>query len=127
MLRAIETGYVQREIQNAAYEYQQQSRRGERIVVGVNRFRAENEAPIPILRDRSRHSNGSRSNACALCARAATARAPQARSPQSNRRARSGENLMPAILDAVEAFATVGEISDALRRVFGEHRETVAL
>jgi hypothetical protein len=50
MLRAIETGYVQREIQNAAYEYQQAVERGERVVVGVNRFRTAEETPIPVLR-----------------------------------------------------------------------------
>ncbi len=49
-MRAIETGYIQREIQNAAYEYQQKIERGERVVVGVNRFRSAEQTPTPILR-----------------------------------------------------------------------------
>jgi methylmalonyl-CoA mutase N-terminal domain/subunit len=111
MLRAIETGYVQREIQKAAYEYQQSVERKERIVVGVNRYRIEQEQVERVR---------------ALRARRDAARANKAIAEVESR-ARSGENLMPAILAAVEAYATVGEISDAMRRVFGEHQEMLAL
>ena len=72
MLRAIETGYVQREIQNAAYEYQQKVERGERVVVGVNRFRAARTDADSRSCASTRRSSASRSNACARCARAAT-------------------------------------------------------
>jgi len=126
MLRAIETGYVQREIQKAAYEYQQSVERNERIIVGVNRYRSEREAPIPILRIDPAIEQEQIGRVQALRARRDAARSAKAVAEVENR-ARSGENLMPAILAAVEAYATVGEISDALRRVFGEHQETLSL
>jgi methylmalonyl-CoA mutase N-terminal domain/subunit len=126
MLRTIETGYVQREIQKAAYEYQQSVERKERIVVGVNRYRTERQEPIPILRIDPAIEPEQVERVRALRARRDAARANKAIAEVESR-ARSGANLMPAILAAVEAYATVGEISDAMRRVFGEHRETLAL
>ncbi len=126
MLRAIETHYVQGEIQKAAYEYQQAIERGERVVVGVNRFEAEEQTPIPILRIDPEIERAQIAKVRALRARRDAAKAGAA-TRAIEARARSGENLMPAILDAVEAFATVGEISDALRRVFGEYRESVVV
>ena len=126
MLRAIETGYVQREIQKAAYEYQQSVERNERIIVGVNRYRTEDQEPIPILRIDPAVEQEQLERLRALRAHRDAARAAQGVAEVESR-ARSGENLMPAILSAVEAYATVGEISDAMRRVFGEHQETLAL
>jgi len=126
MLRAIETGYVQREIQKAAYEYQQSVERNERIIVGVNRYRSERQEPIPILSIDPAIEQEQIERLRALRARRDAARASKAVAEVESR-ARSGENLMPAILAAVGAYATVGEISDAMRRVFGEHQETLAL
>jgi methylmalonyl-CoA mutase N-terminal domain/subunit len=126
MLRAIETGYVQREIQKAAYEYQQSVERKERIVVGVNRYRTENQEPIPILRIDPAIEQEQVERVRALRARRDAALANKAIAHVESR-ARSGENLMPAILAAIEAHATVGEISDAMRRVFGEHHEILAV
>jgi methylmalonyl-CoA mutase N-terminal domain/subunit len=126
MLRAIETGYVQGEIQKAAYEYQRAIERGEKIVVGVNQFVAGQQPPIPILRIDPKVERGQIERLQALRARRDSAQAAAA-VKQVESRARSGENLMPAILAAVEAFATVGEISDAMRRVFGEFGESVVL
>jgi len=126
MLRAIETGYVQREIQKAAYDYQKAVESGERVVVGVNRFRTEKTAPIPTLRIDPAIERQQAERLTALRARRDAQRA-SATVAEVESRARSGENLMPAILAAVEALATVGEISDALRRVFGEYQETIAL
>jgi methylmalonyl-CoA mutase N-terminal domain/subunit len=126
MLRAIETGYVQGEIQKAAYEYQRAVERGEQIVVGVNRFVAEKEIPIPTLRVDPDIERAQVERMRALRRRRDSARAA-AKVADVERRARSGENLMPAITDAVGALATVGEISDALRRVFGEYKESVVL
>jgi methylmalonyl-CoA mutase N-terminal domain/subunit len=126
MLRAIETGYVQGEIQKAAYEYQRAVERGEQIIVGVNRFVAEKETPIPTLRIDPELELAQTGRVRALRQRRNSARAVETVA-EVERRARSGENLMPAIMDAVEAFATVGEISDALRRVFGEYTESVVL
>jgi len=126
MLRAIETGYVQMEIQKSAYEYQQSIERDEQIVVGVNRFEAEKGQPIPTLRIDPEIERSQIERLRALRARRDAAKA-RAAVDEVERRARTSENLMPAILAAVEAYATVGEISDALRRVFGEYRESVTI
>jgi methylmalonyl-CoA mutase, N-terminal domain len=126
MLRAIERGWVQQEIQNAAYQAQQQVDSGEAVVVGVNRFSQETEVEIPtqgidesleskqvervkglrLRRDQQRWL-------CAIDAVTDTAR--------------NGGNLMPAILDAVEGSCTVGEIATAMRKVFGEYQEAVVV
>jgi methylmalonyl-CoA mutase N-terminal domain/subunit len=126
MLRAIEAGYVQAEIQKAAYEYQQAVERGEQVVVGVNRFVAEEEKPIPLLRVDPEIERTQVERVRALRARRDATRAAAALA-KVERRARTNENVMPAIQAAVEAYATVGEISDAMRRVFGEYRESVVI
>jgi methylmalonyl-CoA mutase N-terminal domain/subunit len=128
MLKAIERGYVQQEIQNAAYEYQQAVDRHEAVVVGVNRFQMQGEeqkaVPIQLIDPVLEPKQVERLRALRLKRNAetwqATIRAVEAT-------ARSGENLMPRILAAVEAHATVGEISDAMRRVFGEYKEAVVI
>ena len=126
MLRAIETGYVQREIQKAAYDYQKAVEGGQRVVVGVNRFRTDKEAPIPTLRIDPALEREQAERLTALRARR-NAQLASATVNEVESRARSGQNLMPAIAAAVEAYATVGEISDALRRVFGEYQESIAI
>jgi methylmalonyl-CoA mutase N-terminal domain/subunit len=126
MLRAIESGYVQSEIQKSAYDYQREVERGEQIVVGVNQFVAEEEKPIPTLRIDPAIEAEQVARLNALRARRDAAKSSAALA-EVERRAASGENLMPAILAAVEAFATVGEISDALRRVYGEFHESVVV
>ena len=126
MLRAIETGYVQGEIQKAAYDYQKTVESREQVVVGVNQFVAEQGVPIPTLRIDAEGERAQVERLRALRARRNSALAASTVA-EVEARARSGENLMPAISAAVEAFATVGEISDALRRVFGEYTESVVL
>jgi methylmalonyl-CoA mutase N-terminal domain/subunit len=126
MLRAIETGYVQGEVQKAAYEYQRAIERGEQIVVGVNKFQGDEARAIPTLRLDPEVEREQVGRLRALRARRDAART-NAAIAEVEARARSGANLMPAISAAVEAFATVGEISDALRRVFGEYQESVVL
>ena len=126
VLRAIEIGYVQSEIQKAAYEYQQAIERGEQVVVGVNQFVAEEEKPIPILRIDPEIERAQVARVQALRARRDHAKVQSALAAVETR-ARSSENLMPAIQAAVGAYATVGEISDAMRRVFGEYQESVAI
>ena len=126
MLRAIETGYVQGEIQKAAYEYQRAIERGEQVVVGVNRFVAEKEVPVPMLRLDPDIERAQIERVRAVRSRRDSVKAAAAVA-EVERRARSGENLMPAVVDAVAVFATAGEISDALRRVFGEYTESVVL
>ena len=126
MLPAIERGWVQQEIQNAAYEYQRAVDTGEATVVGVNRFTHEDEAPIP-----TQHVDEALERRQIERVRALRARRDPKPWQQSLDRirdhARSGANLMPAILDAVESYATVGEIASTLREVFGEYRETVVI
>jgi methylmalonyl-CoA mutase N-terminal domain/subunit len=126
MLKAIERGYVQQEIQNAAYEFQQQVDREEAVVVGVNRFAVEEEKPIPIQRIDESLERKQVERLQALRAR----RDPRPWKDslrQIEEAARSGANLMPRIVAAVEACATVGEISDTMRKVFGEYKEAVVI
>jgi methylmalonyl-CoA mutase, N-terminal domain len=121
-LAAIESGFIQTEIQNAAYAYQQAIERGETVVVGVNKFRqAEETAPVTFRMDpalersqieRLREMRASRSASEVDATLSALESA-----------ARGADNLMPRIFDACAAKATVGEISDRLRGVFGEYRE----
>jgi len=126
MLRAVEAGFVQQEIQKAAYEYQQAVDSGEQVVVGVNRFQADEERPIPTLQIDPAVEAAQVARLNALRARRDTAKTKFALA-EIERRARTTENLMPAILQAVESYATVGEISDALRRAFGEYQESVII
>jgi methylmalonyl-CoA mutase N-terminal domain/subunit len=126
MLRAIEAGYVQQEIQKSAYEYQQAVDSGEQVVVGVNRFHAEVERPIPTLQIDPEIERSQVARLNALRARREAAKVKSALA-EVERCARGSENLMPAILTAVESYATVGEISDALRRAFGEYQESVVI
>ncbi|MBZ5627761.1 MAG: methylmalonyl-CoA mutase family protein [Acidobacteriia bacterium] len=125
-LKAIERGFVQQEIQNAAYEYQQAVDRLEQVVVGVNRFEQEQEKSIDIF-----HANEDLERQ--QVERLRELRARRDRGPWEaslkavEDAAHSGANLMPAIIIAVESYATVGEISDTLRRVFGEYKEAVVI
>jgi methylmalonyl-CoA mutase, N-terminal domain len=126
MLRAIEAGFVQGEIQKAAYEFQQAVEKKDQIVVGVNDFIAEEERAIPTLRVDPEIERTQIARLNALRAKRDSARAKSALA-ELQRRAATSENLLPAILAAVEAYATIGEISDALRRVFGEYQESVII
>jgi methylmalonyl-CoA mutase N-terminal domain/subunit len=117
---AVERGYIQREIQESAYRFQRQVERGERIIVGVNRFQAEKpDVPAEILQvdpavrerqtERLRGLRAKRDD-----------RHVQRLLGRLEEGARGTENTMPLILDCVEGLCTLGEISDALRRAFGE-------
>ena len=126
MLKAIERGYVQQEIQNAAYEYQQAVDRQEAVVVGVNQFHIDREHAVPIQRIDPSLELKQVERLRALRAKR-DAGTWQAAMRAVEDTARSGQNLMPRILTAVEANATVGEISDAMRRVYGEYKEAVVI
>jgi len=125
-LKAIERGYIQAEIQNAAYEYQQAVDRKEAIVVGVNAFGIEHEKEIPL-----QHSDESLERKQVERLQALRVKRDQAKWKAAIQQvedcARGNNNLMPAIVEAVDANATVGEISDAMRRVYGEYKETVVI
>jgi methylmalonyl-CoA mutase N-terminal domain/subunit len=124
---AIERGLVQAEIQEAAYRHQQQVEQGARVIVGVNRFQEQAEAASrELLRIDPRLEREQVERVRAL--RARRPQQPWAGSLDAlEAAARSGANLVPAIVDAVMAWATVGEIAGRLRTVFGEHRETLVL
>jgi methylmalonyl-CoA mutase N-terminal domain/subunit len=126
MIKALERGYVQQEIQNAAYECQQQIDREESVVVGVNRFAVDGEKPIPTQRIDESLERKQVERLRALRARRDAGRW-QSALQQIEDASRSGENLMPRILAAVEADATVGEIADTMRKVFGEYKEAVVI
>jgi methylmalonyl-CoA mutase, N-terminal domain len=121
-LAAIEQGFIQSEIQNAAYAFQQAVELGDAVVVGVNRFQQEEQEPPPAFRvdpelerqqvARLRELRASRSGPLV-----------EGRLSALEDAARSSDNLMPHILACAEAYATVGEISDRLRAVFGEYQE----
>jgi methylmalonyl-CoA mutase N-terminal domain/subunit len=126
MLRAIDQGYVQREIQNAAYGYQKAVDAQEAIVVGVNEFASEQEVAVPIQRiDEALEERQVERVRAMRVRRDAGVHAEALRRVEDA--ARNGSNLMPQILHAVESYATVGEIADVMRRVFGEYRESVTV
>ncbi len=124
-LRAIERGYIQLEIQNAAYAFQTKVERGEQIIVGVNKYQVEGSGSVPtfridpsleqaqVLRLREVRASRSQGEVARLLNVIQTA-------------ARGTENLMPHILSAAEAYGTVGEIADALKSVFGEYKDAAA-
>ncbi len=124
MLAAIEAGYVQREIERAAYDYQKAVEAQEEIVVGVNRFQIKEETTIPTLKidpafeqaqiERVRKVRAERNTEAAMVGLDGVEQA-----------ARSGDNLMPRIIAAVEAYATLGEVADRVRAVFGEYQEAM--
>jgi methylmalonyl-CoA mutase, N-terminal domain len=121
-LAAIEKGWIQAEIQNAAYEFQQQVERGEKIVVGVNRFQQANGESLTALRIDSNVERGQVERLRQVRA-SRDKNEVEARLGELEDAARGSDNLMPKILAACEAFATVGEMSERLRKVFGEYRE----
>jgi len=120
MLKAIEKGYVQREVEHAAYEYQRKVESGEQTIVGVNRFAMEESASVPLLRIDPELERQQIERVNRVRARRDERVACEALG-EVERAAGTHENLMPHILRAVEAYATLGEISDRLRAVFGEY------
>jgi methylmalonyl-CoA mutase, N-terminal domain len=121
-LKAIESGVIQREIQESAYRAQQAIDAGEAIVVGVNQFTDESTSQIELLEIDAEVERRQVERVEAV-RRTRDRERWQAAIDSVQRAARDGTNLVPPIVDAVEARATVGEIADTLRAVFGEHRE----
>jgi len=119
MIKAIEAGFVQSEIQRAAYDFQRAVETKEQIVVGMNDFVASEERGISTLQIDSEIERNQVQRLQALRAKRDSSKTNAALG-ELERRARGTENLLPAILAAVEAYATVGEISDTIRRVYDE-------
>lgn len=122
MIRAIEIGYPQKEIADAAYRYQQQLDSGEKVIVGVNKYVVPEEQPIEILKidpeverrqvERVRKIKRERNQALV-----------KEKLGRVHAACRNGENLMPVLIDAVKAYCTLGEIADVYRDVFGVYRD----
>ncbi len=126
MISAIENGYVQKEIQDAAYKYEKEIENGEKIIVGVNKFQIKEDQKPELLKIdlkiqdeqikslqkvRSERNNEKVNNALSALQNAS----------------KEDKNLMPYILDAVKVYASVGEICNTMRIVFGEYKETVVI
>ena len=118
---AIEQGFIQEEIARSAYQYQQQVESKEKIIVGVNRFQGEEMTSIPVFRvdDSIRQVQIGKLND--LKNRRNPARVDSVLQ-DLNDKAASGENIMPAVVTAVEERCTLGEIADTLREIFGEYK-----
>src|SRR5215813_11138869 len=122
MLSAIETGWIQNQIHESAYKYQQSIERKERIIVGVNEFQIDEGQKIAIhLGDPAVEAAQIESLSNARVTR--DSNVVRLAVERLDKAAQGSENLMPHIVEAVEAYATIGEISDAFRRVHGEYRE----
>ena len=125
MVAAIEQGYPQREIQRTSYEHQLEVERKQRLVVGVNAF-VQDAAPVPVMKVDPRIESEQVERLRAMRSR----RDPRAHAAALERvaqSARGSDNVIPLILDAVKAFATVGEIANVLRAAWGEHVETLVV
>jgi methylmalonyl-CoA mutase N-terminal domain/subunit len=124
MVRAIDTGYPQKEIADAAYRYQLLEDRGEKVTVGVNKYAMAEERPIHYLRideavEREQIAEVRRVKAARDAAKV------ERRLKQLAEACRHGANVMPVLVDAVKAYASLGEISDVYRQVFGLYREPI--
>jgi methylmalonyl-CoA mutase N-terminal domain/subunit len=126
MLKAIEKGFVQQEIQNASYEFQQSVDHHEAVLVGVNKFHVDehHEIPLQVIDPALEPNQVERLKALRLRRNAGEWKAAIQAVEDA---ARNGNNVMPHVIDAVEKYATVGEIADTLRKVFGEYKEAVVI
>ena len=123
---AIDRGYMQQEIMDSAYEYQKEIENNERIIVGMNKFQVEEEAPKGLLRVDPIVGEQQKEKIKELKEKRDNKKVEE--TLQSLKAAcQSEENLMPYILEAVRAYATLGEISKVMRDVFGEYKQSVIL
>jgi methylmalonyl-CoA mutase, N-terminal domain len=125
-VEAISRGFQQKEIQDSAYGYQRAIEKDETIIVGVNKFTVEEGAPENLLRVKDEVEVKQKAALAKMKAQRDNVRVKAALAELADA-AKGSENLMPYILDAVKTYATLGEIADVFREVFGTHRETVVL
>jgi methylmalonyl-CoA mutase N-terminal domain/subunit len=123
---AIEKGYIQREIQDSAYQYQREIEKEERVVVGVNRFQAEQEKPTNLLRVDPTVRISQLEKLRILKSERDDQKVKKGLA-ELKRTAEGSRNLMPPIFDAVKAYATLGEICDVMREVFGEYQQVTTV
>ncbi len=126
MLKAIENGFPQREIQEAAFQYQKAVEKNEAVVVGVNKFQIEENETIPTLRIDAAIERNQIEKVRAVRAKRDRTKAENALSKLEDA-ASNDENMLPRILNCVESYVTVGEISHRLRKIWGEYREAITI
>jgi methylmalonyl-CoA mutase N-terminal domain/subunit len=126
-LRAIEAGFQQRQIQESAFRVQREVELGERLVVGVNKYRDDAPAVRPAIQRIDPEAEARQVEGVRRVRAERDAGAWHAALERLDGAARSGDNLLPPLIDAVKAYATVGEISDRLRAAWGEHRELITV
>ena len=119
---AIAKGYIQKEIQDSAYKWQMDVEKGNRIIVGVNKFQQEEEPPKNLLRVDGSVGKLQAEKIAALKARRDNAKVEETLAALKAGCADESVNLMPLILEAVKAYATEGEICGVMREVFGEYQ-----
>ena len=119
---AIEKGFIQREIQDSAYKYQREIEKDKRIVVGLNRFQVEEGRPTNLLRVNPAVREAQAEKLKRLREERDSEGVEQALE-RLKRTAEGSGNLMPSVFDSVKAYATLGEICDVLRGVFGEYQQ----
>ncbi|NMA49935.1 MAG: methylmalonyl-CoA mutase, partial [Tissierellia bacterium] len=124
--KAIEKGFIQKEIQNSAYKYQMQVESLDQIVVGVNKFQVEETQKRDLLRV-DPHVEILQRKKLQKLRETRDKEAVNKALETLKAKAETDENLMPYIIDAVKVYATLGEICDELREVFGEYEQTVIL
>jgi methylmalonyl-CoA mutase N-terminal domain/subunit len=122
MLRAVEEGFPQREIAESAYRWQREIESGERTVVGVNAFRTAEEQPITILKIDETVARAQVERLRAVKSRRSAEAVARALADVEHA-AREGRNVVPPVIEAVKVYATLGELSDVLRKVHGVYRE----
>ena len=123
---AIEKGFIQQEIMDSAYKYQKEIEKNEKIIVGVNKFQVEEEPPKGLLRVDPKVGVRQKGKIEALKEKRDNKKVKE--SLEKLRKACDGnENIMPFILDAVERYATLGEICGVMRDEFGEYKQTVMI
>ena len=118
---AIEQGFIQDEIARSAYDYQRHIERGEKIIVGVNKFQVKDEASIPVFRIDDSIRDEQTTKLKDLKDKR-DAQVVVASLEHIRQRAVDGQNIMPSVIEAVEQYCTLGEIADVLRSVYGEYK-----
>ena len=122
VVKCIEDGFIQRQIENAAYQYQQEIERGKRIIVGVNKFQIDEDTKPPLLRVNPEVEKTQVAKLAAVKKKRDNDQLNTSLASLESA-ARGNDNLMPYIYDCVKEYATLGEICNVLRKVFGEYKD----